>query len=297
MPNFLMKRLVLFVFLLLIVSTFAQHGRLILDKPGIDVNLEDQIYESIYGGGATVTVKTKENITSISVSDSFSETISNELREFVIDGNITNLSFEEIGKIELLAQIYNIIYYEDGEWTGETIAAASEPEDAVAGAAEEETIEEERITGITADNKTPQKDTLDIIPDFTLGVKPMGDGFGEEEAVSEGRGPTLSDIIKVIVIGLIALFLIAAGYQIFTQRRATDLLSNDFRMQMLIELREADKIPTYFSNKYDKSKSTVSEHLEKLVQAGFVEKIEIPGKKFVYYRITRKGKDALRGAA
>ncbi|MFA5382643.1 MAG: winged helix-turn-helix domain-containing protein [Candidatus Micrarchaeia archaeon] len=102
-----------------------------------------------------------------------------------------------------------------------------------------------------------------------------------------------TQIIKYISLIVIAIFLVFAGYQIFFQR-VPDVLSNDLRMSMLLELREADKVPTYFSTKYDKSKSTISEHLDKLVSAGLVERVQEPGKKFVYYRITREGKNILR---
>jgi DNA-binding MarR family transcriptional regulator len=76
------------------------------------------------------------------------------------------------------------------------------------------------------------------------------------------------------------------------------LLSNETRSGILHELEVADKIPTDLSNKLGKSKATVVEHLETLSSAGFVEKISTPGKKYVFYRLTRKGKVAiLRKAA
>lgn len=100
--------------------------------------------------------------------------------------------------------------------------------------------------------------------------------------------------IKYLSLVLIGIFSIFAGYQIFYQKTQDSILSNELRMNMLIELREADKIPTYFSDKFKKSKSTISEHLDKLISAGLVEKVQEKGKKFVYYRITRDGKSVLR---
>ncbi len=116
----------------------------------------------------------------------------------------------------------------------------------------------------------------------------------EQREAQISQGITLSQILKYISLIITAVFLVFAGYQILSQRAPEDLLSNNLRMNMLVELREADKIPTYFSTKYDRSKSTISEHLDKLVSAGLVERIQNKGKKFVYYRITREGKNKLR---
>ncbi len=71
------------------------------------------------------------------------------------------------------------------------------------------------------------------------------------------------------------------------------LLENETRSGILQELSDADRIPTDLSNKLGKSKATVVEHLSALSSAGFVERIETPGKKYVFYRLTRKGKIAL----
>lgn len=71
------------------------------------------------------------------------------------------------------------------------------------------------------------------------------------------------------------------------------LLENETRAGIMGELEGADRIPTDLSNKLGKSKATVVEHLETLVGAGFVERVATPGKKFVYYRLTHKGKIVL----
>ena len=71
------------------------------------------------------------------------------------------------------------------------------------------------------------------------------------------------------------------------------MLSSPTRLNILNELSQNDKIPTDLSNRIGKSKATVIEHLERLRETGFVEKVQQQGKKFVYYRITSKGKTAL----
>ncbi|MCX8174882.1 MAG: winged helix-turn-helix domain-containing protein [Candidatus Micrarchaeota archaeon] len=94
---------------------------------------------------------------------------------------------------------------------------------------------------------------------------------------------------------------IILSFLILQQRQAQEeiapqeigLLSNETRAGILSELEGADRIPTDLSNKLGKSKATIVEHLETLRQAGFVEKLETPGRKFVYYRLTQKGKKAL----
>ncbi|MCC7552242.1 winged helix-turn-helix domain-containing protein [Candidatus Micrarchaeota archaeon] len=134
------------------------------------------------------------------------------------------------------------------------------------------------------------------VENTTVGASKYSDKEVSIEEVPESQIYQMSyiQIIKYISLIIIGVFLSLAGYQIFYQRSKDDLLSNDLRMNMLLELREADKIPTYFSDKFRKSKSTISEHLDKLVSAGLVEKVQEPGKKFVYYRITREGKSILR---
>jgi DNA-binding MarR family transcriptional regulator len=71
------------------------------------------------------------------------------------------------------------------------------------------------------------------------------------------------------------------------------LLSNGTRAGIMDELSIADKIPTDLSMRLGKSKATVVEHLDALVCAGLVERIQTQGRKFVYYRLTQKGKQAL----
>jgi len=71
-------------------------------------------------------------------------------------------------------------------------------------------------------------------------------------------------------------------------------LSSETRIALLRELQQRDLTPTDLSTKVGKSKATVVEHLDKLMEAGFVEKKEEEGKKFVFYKLTGRGKDVLR---
>ncbi|MEM2137510.1 MAG: winged helix-turn-helix domain-containing protein [Candidatus Anstonellaceae archaeon] len=118
---------------------------------------------------------------------------------------------------------------------------------------------------------------------------PQPQGISAEQMVQ-----LLGALFAVIVVSY--LLLQQKGPEITPQD--LQLLSNETRSGILHELEVADKIPTDLSNKLGKSKATVVEHLETLASAGFVEKIATPGKKYVFYRLTRKGKIAiLRKAA
>ena len=66
-------------------------------------------------------------------------------------------------------------------------------------------------------------------------------------------------------------------------------LVSDTRRNIVKTLSEGDRTPSDLSRLLSKSKSTISEHLEKLINAGLVEKIERPGRKWVFYTLTRKG--------
>lgn len=69
------------------------------------------------------------------------------------------------------------------------------------------------------------------------------------------------------------------------------VLSSDTRKEILELLDERNMTVTELSGSLDLSKSTVHEHLNKLVEAGFVNKLGEEGKKWVYYELTRKGRD------
>ncbi|PIT85029.1 hypothetical protein COU37_00725 [Candidatus Micrarchaeota archaeon CG10_big_fil_rev_8_21_14_0_10_45_29] len=69
-----------------------------------------------------------------------------------------------------------------------------------------------------------------------------------------------------------------------------ELSIGETQMQIINELSEVEKIPTDISRSVQKSKSTVVEHLDSLCKMGLVERIALPSKKFVYYRLTREGR-------
>ncbi|MBI4399438.1 winged helix-turn-helix transcriptional regulator [Candidatus Micrarchaeota archaeon] len=115
----------------------------------------------------------------------------------------------------------------------------------------------------------------------------------------------LRKINEVIPIGALVLVLALAAFVIFSvlmrkpiveEIEVSRALSSDTRVGIMAELLQGARIPTDLSSKLGKSKSTIVEHLEKLMEAQLVERIEEPGKKFVFYRLTTKGKSLLRKA-
>ena len=66
-------------------------------------------------------------------------------------------------------------------------------------------------------------------------------------------------------------------------------LTSDTRRDIVKTLSEGDRNPSDLSRLLKKSKSTIVEHLEKLINAGLVEKNERPGHKWVFYSLTKKG--------
>ena len=72
-------------------------------------------------------------------------------------------------------------------------------------------------------------------------------------------------------------------------RNVLKVLSVDTRMDILKELSQGSRTPSDLSKKFGKSSSTIVEHLETLVNAGLVKKIEQPGRKWIYYTLTEKG--------
>jgi DNA-binding transcriptional ArsR family regulator len=66
-------------------------------------------------------------------------------------------------------------------------------------------------------------------------------------------------------------------------------LVSDTRRDIVKTLSDGDRTPSDLSKLLGKSKSTIVEHLQKLIDADLVEKIERPGHKWVFYTLTRKG--------
>ncbi|MEM4554487.1 MAG: winged helix-turn-helix domain-containing protein [Candidatus Anstonellaceae archaeon] len=107
----------------------------------------------------------------------------------------------------------------------------------------------------------------------------------KEEEPAEVESKNLLQIIA----GLVLIFAIAFALLQKPQRA----FESGTKAEILRQLFEADRIPTDLSARLGKSKSTITEHLEELVLEGMVERIERPGKKFVFYRLTSKGRQLL----
>lgn len=71
-------------------------------------------------------------------------------------------------------------------------------------------------------------------------------------------------------------------------------LSSDTRIDILNTLLEGERTPTDISSKLNKSKATIVEHLDKLREAELVEKIEVDGRKWVFYKLTPRGKSIIK---
>jgi|GEM_PF-1518130 len=72
-------------------------------------------------------------------------------------------------------------------------------------------------------------------------------------------------------------------------RDVLKVLSVDTRMDILKVLSEGARTPSFISQKLNKNDATIVEHLDVLVKAGLVKKVERPGKKWVFYTLTERG--------
>ena len=72
-------------------------------------------------------------------------------------------------------------------------------------------------------------------------------------------------------------------------------LSSPTRIKILNEALAGEPTPTELSDKVDKSKSTVSSHLDQLREAGLLEKDEEEGRRRVVYQPTSKTKAIIEG--
>mgnify|MGYP006273970167 FL=1 len=72
-------------------------------------------------------------------------------------------------------------------------------------------------------------------------------------------------------------------------------LSSRTRIKILNFALENEATPTRISREIDRSKSTVSSHLEKLVSSGLLEKDSKEGRKRVVYRPTEKCRSIVEG--
>ena len=72
-------------------------------------------------------------------------------------------------------------------------------------------------------------------------------------------------------------------------------LSSPTRIKILDHVMTGESTPTTLSNDLDRSKSTVSSHLDKLVSAGLIEKDAEEGRKRVVYQPTDKAEAIVSG--
>ncbi|MEM7824999.1 MAG: winged helix-turn-helix domain-containing protein [Candidatus Aenigmatarchaeota archaeon] len=68
------------------------------------------------------------------------------------------------------------------------------------------------------------------------------------------------------------------------------VLAVETRMDIIKELSQGSRTPSDLSKKLNKSDATIVEHLDALVKAGLVSRTEQPGKKWVFYTLTDRGK-------
>ena len=75
-------------------------------------------------------------------------------------------------------------------------------------------------------------------------------------------------------------------------RKVLFALASNTRIKMLKKLRKRRMTLTELSKELNISKTAVKEHLDKLVEAGLVERTD-EGRKWIYYGLTEKGKNVL----
>jgi len=73
-------------------------------------------------------------------------------------------------------------------------------------------------------------------------------------------------------------------------RDVLKVISVDTRMDILKILADGDRNPSFISKQLHKSDATIIEHLEALQKTGLVRKVETPGRKWVFYTLTERGK-------
>lgn len=74
-----------------------------------------------------------------------------------------------------------------------------------------------------------------------------------------------------------------------------NILASETKMKILNELAKGRITPTDLSKRLNKGKSTIVEHLQELEKFGLVTKDEMPGRKWVFYSLTKEGYRVLEG--
>jgi len=73
-------------------------------------------------------------------------------------------------------------------------------------------------------------------------------------------------------------------------RDVLKVLSADTRMDIMKMLEEGARTPSFMGKHLNKSDATIIEHLNVMTKAGLVKRIEQPGKKWIFYTLTERGK-------
>lgn len=73
-------------------------------------------------------------------------------------------------------------------------------------------------------------------------------------------------------------------------REVLKVLSTETRMDILKILSEGKRNPSFVAKKLGKSDATIVEHMKVMEKAGLVKKLEAPGKKWVFYSLTERGR-------
>ncbi len=84
--------------------------------------------------------------------------------------------------------------------------------------------------------------------------------------------------------------------RVVLDRKTLFALASETRIKILKKLGERRMTLTELSRELGISKTAVKEHLDKLVQAGLVKKVD-EGRKWVYYELTEKGRAILHPEA
>jgi len=76
-------------------------------------------------------------------------------------------------------------------------------------------------------------------------------------------------------------------------RDTLKVMSVDTRIDILKELSQGERTPSDLGKRLKKSDATIIEHLNGLIKVGLVKKLEHPGKKWVFYTLTERGRGIL----
>ncbi|MFH1447309.1 MAG: winged helix-turn-helix domain-containing protein, partial [Candidatus Micrarchaeota archaeon] len=108
-------------------------------------------------------------------------------------------------------------------------------------------------------------------------------------------------LLLLLAMGVVVSILLRRPQGLAVEEEEDDMrvyksLSSDTRrgIMRILQDGEGGRTTTFISEKLGKSKATVSEHLEKLVGAQLIERDHVHGRKWVFYKLTQKGKFFLK---